>query len=197
MKELVLSDIDVFLRVSNINQLRARFSSFGNDFCCAYFAHEKVREFHRLHMDLIFGAGDPATLCIRTKQSCCRKKSHSPACVEAWAQVRTFLQLGMFQELDKVNKAKARPKSAELGLELEELQPELGELQPEVKGVQPKPEEGIQRELRGIQPEYPDFGVESKGLERPEDSELDAGTTMESLYGPRVWEEEGFCLPTA
>ena len=166
IKQLVLSNIHVFVKVCDIKKVRARFNSFGNDFCCAYFAHEKVRELHRLHVDLIFGAGDPATLCTRTKQYCCRNKPHSPACVETWAAVRTFLQLGMFQELDKVIQAKNPPV--------------------------PK---GIRHEVGEIRPLHSDFGDESKGLVRPEDSELDAGTTLETLYGPEVWEKEGFCFP--
>lgn len=131
MKKSVLSNTDVFVKVCKVQPIRKKFKSFGKDFCRAYFKHEKVREFHRLHIDLIFGAKDPASLCTSTNQRCCINNLHTPACVEVWKQVRIFLQLEMFQELDKVNHAKTRPETMEPGPELEELHPELKEVQSE------------------------------------------------------------------
>jgi len=179
MKELIWKETLLFADLMDIKQVRAHFGSFNDDFFRIYFEREEVREFHRLRVDFVFERGEPTVLCKRVKQYCCSSAVHTAACWEAWEEVRNFLKFEMFKELFPAENGPSViepcptsffPDSQNLQLEeLNLLDGELGQLSLLDDPAETKEGQGVL-----------------------ENSEIDAQTTMEALYGPSVWEEEGF-----
>ena len=183
MKELIWKERHLFADLVDVDKLSAHFGSF-NDFCRTYFEREEVREFHRLRVDFVFERGEPAALCKRVKQYCCASAVHTAACREAWEEVRNFLKFEMFKELFP----------AENGPSV--IEPCPTSFFPDSQNLQLEELNLLDGEL-GLLSLLDDPAETKEGQGVLENSEIDAQTTMEALYGPSVWEEEGFSFPSS
>lgn len=79
----------------------SRQKSFNDAYCKWILASKEMRVCYELYIELMFGEGEvnPAELCTRLKQYCCKESRHGEECRERWRGLREYVREGMVREL--------------------------------------------------------------------------------------------------
>ena len=97
--------------------------SFNSKFCKSYFSEMIVRESYHYFTELLFYDLNPEILRRKFDFSCCLKNIHSDSCVEAWRELKKYLQTEVLLDLNTLPWAPCLG-SSEKSLQITRLQPD-------------------------------------------------------------------------
>jgi hypothetical protein len=102
MERVVMGNQELFSSLSQTKiEGNSRQKSFNDAYCKGILASKEMRMCYELYVELMFGEGEvnPAELCTRLKQYCCREARHGEECRERWRGLREYVREGMVREL--------------------------------------------------------------------------------------------------